>query len=324
MAERKVIFFQQMVGKTLAEIGGSLGRNRGTISRELRRNVSDGGQYLWDLADGLARARQRGKVHHPVTGDDGLMAYVSERLERRWSPEQIAGRLKEAEAERQEVFGKKISHQTIYRWIWSDRQRSDRFRPFLRIGWRKRRKPYGKPSRQGQIPNRVMIDRRPAIVAARTRLGDWEADTMVGKGRRGNVVTCVERSSRYLVARKVARATAKAVNGSLHGAMRRLPGEKRKTLTVDNGREFARHEKLSSLLQWSVYFAHPYHAWERGTNENTNGLLRQYIPKRMDLLQLTPWDLETYVNALNNRPRKCLNYRTPAEVFWSRSVALRM
>jgi len=322
MGERVGIFYMRMVGRSQAQIARQLGRDRGTISRELRRNLSDAGQYLPGLAGDHALARQRSKAHRPVTGDDRLMAHVAERLERRWSPEQIAGRLREAAGE--ELFGKKISHQTIYRWIWSDSQRSARFRPLLRIACKSRRKPYGKPSKRGQIPNRVVIDARPEVVQARTRLGDWEGDTMVGKGRRGNVVTCVDRTSRYLVARKVEQATAETVTHSLHGAMRRLPAEKRKTLTVDNGREFARHEKLARLLHWSVYFAHPYHAWERGTCENSNGLLRQYLPKKTDLLQLTPWELETYVSALNNRPRKCLNYRTPAEVFWSRPVALTM
>jgi IS30 family transposase len=311
-----------MVGRNQAQIAKRLGRAPGTISRELRRNLNAAGQYLPDGADIRARVREGSKAHCQVTGDRKLMGHVAECLERRWSPEQIAGRLQEAA--REELFGKKISHQTIYRWIWSDPQRSARFRPFLRIACKTRRKPYGKPSKLGQIPNRVVIDKRPEIVQTRTRLGDWEGDTMVGKGHRGNVVTCVERSSRYLVARRVAQATAETVNHSLHGALCRLPAEKRKTLTVDNGREFARHENLARLLHWSVYFAHPYHAWERGTCENTNGLLRQYLPKKADLLQLTPWELETYVSALNNRPRKCLNYRTPAEMFWRRPVALRM
>ena len=322
MSQRNGIFFMRMIGLSQDQIAERLGRAPGTISRELKRNLNSTGQYLPDVADIRARARQRCKADCQVTGDKKLMAHVAECLERRWSPEQIAGRLREAA--REELLGKKISHQTIYRWIWSDPERSARFRPFLRIACKARRKPYGKPSKRGQIPNRVVIDQRPEIVQARSRLGDWEGDTMVGKGHRGKVVTCVDRRSRYLVARKVAQATAETVNDTLHAAMRRLPQDRRQTLTVDNGREFARHEKLSGLLHCSVYFAHPYHAWERGTCENTNGLLRQYLPKKTNLLELTAWELETYVNALNNRPRKCLNYRTPAEVFWHRPVALRM
>ena len=145
---------------------------------------------------------------------------------------------------------------------------------------------------------------------------------MVGKGRSGYVSTCVDRTSRYLVARKLDVCSAKQTREGLHDAMRRLPGEKRRTLTVDNGKEFACHKDLTQLLGLAVYFAHPYSAWERGTNENTNGLLRQYLPKKADFSQLTDWQLESYVRELNNRPRKCLNYRTPAEVFHKRDVAL--
>ena len=186
------------------------------------------------------------------------------------------------------------------------------------------RKPYGKPSNRGNIPNRVSIDDRPAVVNGRTRLGDWEGDTIVGQGRSGHVVTNVDRSSRYTVARKVERATAGSVTASLYHTMRRLPADRRKTQTFDNGREFAGHEKIARLLKMEVYFAHPYSRWERGTCENTNGLLRQYLPKKMSFSELTDWQLETYVRALNNRPRKCLNYRTPTEVFWRRPVALTM
>ena len=147
---------------------------------------------------------------------------------------------------------------------------------------------------------------------------------MVGKARRGYLVTCVDRRSRYLVARKLDSCAAKPVNRALHESMRRLPAEKRRTMTFDNGREFAGFKKLQKLLGVAVYFAHPYSAWERGSNENTNGLVRQYLPKGSDFSQLTDWHLESYAGQLNQRPRKCLNYRTPAEVFWERNVALTM
>ena len=320
--DRKVIFYLKMVGKSQAEIGATLGRHPSTISRELKRNSGYGGQYLPDVAGTKAKARERARIHRPKTGDDKLMAHVAERLARRGSPEQIAGRL--AEIGSADLPDIRISHQTIYRWIWADPRRAERFRPFLRVAHRKRRKPYGKPSQRGQIPNRVSIEQRPAEVADRKRLGDWEADTVVGKGRSAYVATCVDRASRYTVARKLRAPTAQAMNAALHDAMRRLPKELRRTLTVDNGREFTWHERLGQLLTLQVYFAHPYHAWERGTNENLNGLLRQYLPKGMDITQLTNWELESYIRQLNERPRKCLNYRTPAEVFWRRSVALTM
>jgi IS30 family transposase len=240
----------------------------------------------------------------------------------RWSPQQIAGRLRQLPPA--DLAGASISHQTIYRWIWSDPQRCRQFRPLLRVAWKKRRKPYGKPSKRGQIPNRTSIEQRPDQANSRTRLGDWEGDTVVGKARSGYVATCVDRSSRYVIARRLTRATAAAINAALHDAMRRLPPELRQTLTVDNGREFAKHEKLARLLDLKIYFAHPYSSWERGTNENTNGLLRQYLPKSKSFHQLTEWELASYILQMNERPRKCLNYRTPAEIFWRRSVALAM
>lgn len=322
MAERNVIHNLQMFGQSRAKIARCLGRSPTTIGRELKRNPNSSGQYLPDIAQIKANARRRASICRPVTGNDALMEHVAGRIEQRWSPEQIAGRLTVKPPK--DLAGMKISHATIYRWIWASPERSQRFRPYLRVASKKRRKPYGKPSRQGQIPNRVSIDERPEVVADRDRLGDWEGDTVVGKGRSGYVATCVDRASRYLVAKKQHGCSVKETTASLHSSMRRLPRDRRLTLTVDNGREFSGHEKIARLLSLSVYFADPYSSWQRGTNENTNGLLRQYLPKTESFLELTEWQLASYVNQMNNRPRKCLTYRTPAEVFWRRPVALGM
>ena len=170
----------------------------------------------------------------------------------------------------------------------------------------------------------MSIDERPEIVDGRSRVGDWEGDTVVGKGRTGYVLTNVDRASRYTVARKLERQTAQSVEEAMYDAMRRMPQAKRQTQTFDNGKEFARHETIALRLKLAVYFAHPYSSWERGANENTNGLLRQYLPKSRDFSTLTPAELARYTWQLNNRPRKCLSYRTPAEVFHQRRVALRM
>jgi IS30 family transposase len=241
------------------------------------------------------------------------MDYVQQRLRDHWSPEQIAGRLSAQPPA--DLKGLSISHTTIYRWIWSDRQRTHQFRPFLRIARKPRRKPYGKPSRQGQIAGKRSIEQRPKEADKRQRLGDWEGDTMVGKGRRGFLVTCVDRASRYLIARKVHACAAEPVAQQLQQTLGRLPAEKRHSLTLDNGREFARPLELERKLHGPIYFAHPYHAWERGTNENTNGLLRQYLPKGTDLTQVTPQQLSGYVRQLNHRPRKGLDFQTAFEVF---------
>lgn len=320
--ERDVIHRMLFHGSGNSEIARLLGRAPSTISRERRRNAGCGDRYWPDEAQTRANARRRAHLRRPKTGDSRLMAHVGEKLEMRWSPQQIAGRLEELPPA--DLAGARISHQTIYRWIWSDSRRAGRYRPFLRVARKKRRKPYGKPSKRGQIPNRTSIEQRPAEANDRSRLGDWEGDTVVGKGRSGYLATCVDRSSRYVIARKLADASAASVNAALHDAMRRLPPELRQTLTVDNGREFAKHQKLARLLDMGIYFAHPYHSWERGTNENTNGLIRQYLPKSQSFRQLTNWQLAAYILELNNRPRKCLNYRTPAEIFWRRSVALTM
>ena len=318
--QRNVIFRMTVLGKSQAEMARCLGRHRSTICRELKRNVGYIGQYSSSTAQAKANCRGRAHIRRAKTGNDRLMGYVVDKLQRRWSPQQISGRLRELPAGT--LAGATISHTTIYRWIWADTQRAQRLKGYLRVACKKRRKPYGKPSKRGQIPDRVSIDQRPEVVAQRQRIGDWEGDTVVGKAHSGYVGTCVERASRYLVARKLTACSAKQVKEGLHDAMRRLPAAKRKTLTVDNGREFACHKDLRRLLALDVYFAHPYSSWERGTNENTNGLLRQYLPKRMGFSELTDWQLESYVRQLNNRPRKCLNYRTPAEVFHERDVAL--
>ncbi len=318
--ERNVIYTMTILGKGQAQIARCLGRHPSTISREQKRNTNCDGRYLPQVADIRARLRRRAHIRRPKIGNGRLMAHVEDKLRCRWSPQQIAGRLRETPP--RAFDGATISHTTIYRWIWACPERAQRFKPYLRVAWKKRRKPYGKPSKRGQIPDRVSIDERPDIVAQRHRLGDWEGDTMVGKSRSGYVATCVDRTSRYLVARKLKTCSAKHLKLGLHDAMRRLPVAKRKTLTTDNGKEFACHKDLTRLLGVAVYFAHPYSSWQRGTNENTNGLLRQYVPKKMDFSQLTDWQLASYVWQLNNRPRKCLNYRTPAEVFHERDVAL--
>ena len=322
MDERNVIYRMQWLGNSQAEMARCLGRDRSTISRELRRNVQFDGRYVSGVAEIKARLRRRAQLRRPKSSNGALMRYVETHLRRHWSPEQIAGRLREAPP--RDLGGVRLSHTTIYRWIWSDAARAGQLKGFLRLAYKPRRKPYGKPSKRGQIPGRVSIDERPAVVDRRRRIGDWEGDTVVGKGRGGYVLTNVERASRYTVARKLDAATAEAAEQALYAAMRRLPAQKRRTQTFDNGKEFARHESIAARLGLDVYFAHPYSAWERGTNENTNGLLRQYLPKKTHFSVLTDWQLASYIWQLNNRPRKCLNYRTPAEVFWRRPVALTM
>ena len=312
-SERDVIFQLKTEGQSNAFIAQALGRSQSTISRELRRNADADGRYFASSAQTLANARQRTKIHRHVTGSRMLMKWIWGRLEAKLSPEQIAGQLRRNPPSR--LRGKSIHHATIYRWIWADDDRAEALRPHLRIAHKPRRKKYGSPSRRGQIRNRVSIDQRPDVVANRVRLGDWEGDTVIGKAHRGAVVTMVDRASRYLVARVVDDKSAAAVTEAIWHGLHRVRPEQRRTLTVDNGKEFAWHEQIANELRLDVFFADPYCSWQRGTNENTNGLLRQYLPKSSTFTGLTADALARYTRQLNNRPRKCLNYQTPAEVF---------
>ena len=311
--ERNVIYRMRFLGHSDAEIARCLGCHRSTIGRECKRNAGPDGRYFAGSAQTQANARRRAHLRQPKTGDPRLMAYVEDRLREHWSPEQIAGRL--AAQPPADLEGCSLSHTTIYRSIWSDPERVREFRPFLRIASKPRRKPYGKPSRRGQILGKRSIDERPAEANERTRLGDWEGDTIVGRGQRGFVLTCVDRASRYLIARQVETCATEPVTVQLQQTIRKLPPEKRQSLTLDNGREFARPLELEKKLDLPIYFAHPYHCWERGTNENTNGLLRQYLPKGTDLTLVTPEQLRSYVRQINHRPRKCLGFQTAFEVF---------
>jgi len=320
--ERFVIYHLILFGLPKAEIAKRLKRDKSTIYREIKRNDNGTGQYLYDVAERRTRQRRLAAANRPRTDDAALMTYVEAKIKSEWSPDEIAGRLRTKPPKK--LRGKTISHSTIYRWIWSDSKRAESLKKYLRVGYKKRRKVYGKPTKRGQIPNRVSIEERPEIVDERSRIGDWEGDTVVGKGHSGYVMTNVDRLSLYLVARKLKRATSQALSDAIYDAMRRMPADKRKTETFDNGREFSKHETIARRLKMDVYFAHPYSSWERGTNENTNGLLRQYLPKSRDFSTLTDAELARYVWKLNNRPRKCLNYKTPAEVFHNRNVALRM
>ncbi len=316
MDDRNVIYRMRFQKYSYAEIARCLGCHRGTIGRECKRNVMSDGRYDPGAAQTRANSRRRAHLRRTKTGQDRLMAYVGERLTHYWSPEQIAGRLSVWPPK--DLAELSISPTTIYRWIWADPERTRQFRPFLRIAHQPRRKPYGKPSRRGQILGKRSIEERPAEANERTELGHWEGDTMVGKGRRGYLLTSVDRTSRYTIARKVQACAAEPVAEKLQQTLRRLPPEKRRSLTVDNGHEFARPTDLEKKLEMPLYFAHPYHAWERGTNENTNGLLRQYLPKGTDLSQITDAQLQSHVRQLNHRPRKCLGFQTSFEVFHPR------
>lgn len=288
-----------------AEIGRIIGKHKSTIGRELRRNGA-GGHYGAATADKRAQDRRRAASTIRYRLTDDLRTLIDDKLRsEQWSPEEISGRLRD-EGHRS------VSHETIYLYIWRDKRSGGDLHTHLRQQ-KKRRKRYRSNDRRGLIADRVSIDERPAVVDERSRIGDWEIDTIIGAGHRGAIVTSVERASRYVVMRAVTSTKADEVTSALT-AMMRPHRANVKTITADNGREFAQHKKFGRALGADVYFAHPYHSWERGTNENTNGLVRQYFPKKMSLLHVDDRQVQETEAKLNNRPRKKLGWKTPREV----------
>jgi IS30 family transposase len=306
--EREVILKMRAQQASLDEIGHRLNRPKGTISRELHRNISSTGDYKPHLAQRYyEQRREESKEPYRLERNSSLRSYVQTKLKKYWSPEQISDSIKG-----------KISPLTIYSWIYRDQASGGSLYRFLRRSHRWRRKRRRRPDSRGQMPDRRMIDRRPKAANQRRRIGDWEGDTVEGSKGTGFIVTHVDRKSRYTVAVKVADKSSEAINRAICARMKFLPADKIKTITYDNGKEFAGFKELERTLGMRSYFAHPYHSWERGTNENTNGLLRQFFPKGMDFRTITQTDIDKVEELLNNRPRKCLTYRTPNEVFWSK------
>lgn len=297
--------------KTIAEIARILHRPWSTVYRELKRNAAVyNAEKAQKRADKLKHARRWRKLDDPA-----LFAFVDEGLRNYFSPEQISGRL-------QLTTPFRISHETIYTFIWESLAAGVDYRPFLRLPKKKRR--YGYKRNNKRIRNQRWIDERPAAVEERVEFGHFECDTVRGKMSSGKgIATFTERKSRLLITALLPDRSADAFIKAAVQAFRRYKGLKIRSLTVDNGMEFAKHRELEKCLKTTVYFAHPYHSWERGTNENTNGLLRQFVPKGTDLTPLTPAQLRRYENYINIRPRKCLGYRSNQEVFNEELCALR-
>lgn len=290
-------------------IADRVGRSRSTINREIARNRSLRG-YRPKQAQAKAEARRQQPRRVKMTA--AVVDHIEKKLHEDYSPEQITGTMERA-------IGTRISHERIYQHIWQDKYAGGDLYTHLRLaGGQKRRKRYGKKDWRGRIPERIDIDKRPAVVAAKTRLGDWEADLVSGIKHRGYLVTLVERKSKFTLIGHVVKKTVAAVSAEV---IRLLSGLREwvRTITYDNGREFCGHSDINKALGCASYFAAPYHSWERGLNENTNGLLRQYFPKGMDLREVSPERIDFVQVRLNTRPRKTLDFRTPKEVFCSLS-----
>jgi len=309
--QRYQISALKRMGHSPMEIARELEVHKSTISRELSRNTGERG-YRPKQAHEKACERRANATHKERISTE-TWEVVEEKVRQDWSPEQVSGWLEK----RQEI---RISHEWIYQHILADQRTGGDLHTHLRQ-YGKRRKRYGKYDRRGKLPNRVSIEERPQVVEQRERLGDWEIDTLVGTGRRGALVSLVERKSRYTllqpVRQRLANLVADATISLLHPFADLVH-----TITGDNGKEFAEHVRIAETLKANFYFAHPYSAWERGTNENTNGLVRQYFPKKTDFSKVALSETLVTADKLNQRPRKCLDFKTPFEVFFHPSVAL--
>ncbi len=312
LSQREVIAHLLAAGNNQSQIARQLGRDPSTISRELRRNKVGGVKtYFAVQADWLAGVRRQDAQTRFAQYDRRVWDYVIARLAEEWSPEQIVNRMRADFANDARM---RISHETIYAYIYVDRCLGGLLWKQLRRQHRRRRPRGSGRRRGGGIPGRVGIEERPAIVETRRRVGDWEGDTVAGKS--GRLVTVVDRKSRYVVIAKVADKRAASVNRGGIRAMKKLPAALCQTLTFDNGTEFARFVAWERALNLRVYFAEPYNSNQRATNENTNGLLRQYFPKGTDFRGVSHQAVAKVQQKLNNRPRKCLGYRTPHEVLF--------
>jgi IS30 family transposase len=305
--QRYQIYALMKMGHDQTEIAEAIGRHKSTVSRELRRNRGQRG-YRPKQAHRLTLSRRK-KGEKRIQAETWAEIEAKIRLE--WSPEQISGWL----LKHHHI---QVSHEWIYQYILRDKQRGGDLYKHLRCQ-KKRRKRYGSYDRRGKLPNRRSIEQRPKIVDQRQRLGDWEVDTIIGKGRRQAIVTLTERKSRLALIRKVDRRTAQAVQEAITNLLKPWKSQVH-TLTADNGKEFAGHQEISHFLEADFFFAHPYAAWERGSNENMNGLLRQYFPKGRDFDTISEKEIEAVMFILNHRPRKCLAFNSPFQEFFKDNI----
>ena len=305
LEERHYIECELKKGISQNKIAQTLQRSQSSLSREIARNRGQHG-YYYQQANRWCKQRHKEKTKH-LKLTAALKQRIEQDLEQQWSPEQIVGRLK------QEGLTA-LHHETIYRYVVVNKKEGGDLYTHLRHQKKRYRKRYGHANNRTGIPNRVDISERPECVNQRERVGDWEADTMIGKNHKGALLTLDERKSKLRLAFPLAGKKAQPV---VEAAITLLQGIKSvvKTITFDNGKEFAFHEKIANALDCKTYFATPYHSWERGQNENANGLLRQYFPKGEELNDIPLKKVLHAVDRLNSRPRKCLGFKTPYEVF---------
>lgn len=305
--ERYTITAMRVCGSSKAEIARQLQRHPSTIGRELRRNTTHhDARYRAETAHSYATARRR-RCRRGAHFSAAEMAKVAVLIRRRFSPEQIVGLWRE-------FGGLSISHETIYRRIRWDKRAGGNLWRYTRIISKFGRKRYRSHDSRGVLPGKRHIDERPAEVALRQRIGHWEGDTVMGSDMRHCVLTLVERKTGYAIIKKLKARTMSQVTHAATRALRQH-GRRFKTITFDNGTEFHDYAKLERHFPVKIYFATPYHSWERGTNENFNGLLRQYLPKGTCMSNVTQARCNQIAEDLNNRPRKRHRFQTPAALY---------
>lgn len=299
-------------GHNQKEIAGLLGRSPSTVSREIRRNRGLRG-YRPKQAQRLS-SRRRSSAHKAVKLTPRVRQWIELLLRQELSPQQVCRYL-------QKHQGVRLHHETIYQLIYADKAQGGDLYQHLRIMWKAYRTRYGHYDRRGTIPRRTSIEDRPGIVDQRARIGDWEADTVIGKGHQGVLLTLVERKTLYTLIVKLPGKQAQSLAQAAINVLWRLRDQVH-TITFDNGLEFAHHQTIANALDADTYFAHPYASWERGTNENTNGLIRQYLPKGISFRDVTDEHVQFVISRLNNRPRASRNDRSPNELFMGQRADL--
>jgi len=307
--ERDRIAHLRSRGANQKEIAAALGRAPSTISRELERNCA-GDEYYATQAQRAAERRRRERPLARKMDDPTIHEFVRDGLAHEWSPEQITGRLEQQYPDKP---GRRVSAQTIYAWIEQDEDR-EHWQSFLR---RRGKRPYRRKSAESAGGARIAD--RPEVIEQRLRLGDFEGDTVLGPPGTGGLATLVDRKSRFTIVLKVRSKHADHVHQRLKDRLKELDEERRRSITFDNGTEFARCDRLEKHLGIKLYYADPGCPYQRGSNENTNGLIRQYFPKGTDFRDISHHEVRRVEKLLNDRPRACLGFRTPAEVFFEKS-----
>jgi len=319
--ERETLAYGLIQGKSLGNIAKSMGRDKSTLSREIARTMQQGTTY--SALSGHYFAKLRGSVvrkRRKIENNPDLQEYVHKNLRLRWSPEQIARRLRIKYPHDKTMH---ISRETIYTYLYvlPRGELKAELLSYLRQKQRSRRKRTKAHSNRGQIIDMISIEERPKEIENRTIPGHWEGDLIVGKNRTSALGTLVERTTRTTILVPLTKKDAPAVRRAFARETRRLPQQMKLSLTYDRGKEMAEHKLFTKQTKIKVYFAHPQSPWERGTNENTNGLIRQYFPKGTDFNKVTRKQIKRVQDQLNGRPRKVLDFQTPYEVF-STIVAL--